>query len=241
MIKKLLCCLLALLALCSAGLAEEETERVIDPTRPMVALSFDDGPSPYTQAILDVLAENDCRATFFMVGTAMNVHPELVPAVYESGNEIGTHTLKHDNLTDMEPDAIAWNLKKCISCTHELAPEAKIRWLRPPYGAVNAAAYGVCSQLGLYIATWTIDSEDWESRDPDVIYEQVMKLLCNGAIILMHDTCEATPRALAMLLPAIKAQGYQVLSVDELMSFYDGKLTSCTHYYHLDPDRIRTE
>jgi len=239
--RKLICCLLAALALCSIALAEEQTERKIDPKQPMVALSFDDGPSPYTQSVLDVLAENDCHATFFMVGTSMTAHPEMVPIVYESGNEIGLHTWKHTNLNDLSRDAVVRNLTKCTDYIHQLAPDAQIRWLRPPYGAVGPSAYGACTQLGMYIATWTVDSADWRTRNADKIYKQVISHLSNGAIILFHDTVPATAEALARLLPEIKAQGYQVLSVDELMSFYNGELRSGTHYYHLDPSKIRTE
>ena len=196
---------------------------------------------PVPDKRLDVLAENDCHGTFFMVGTSMTAHPELVPVVYESGNEIGTHTWKHNTLTEMDRGAIVRNLTKSIDYIHELAPDAQVRWLRPPYGAVGSAAYGACTELGIYIATWTIDSQDWKTRNADKIYDQVISHLTNGAIILFHDTVEATPEALARLLPEIKARGYQVLSVDELMSFYNGELRSGTHYYHLDTTKIRTE
>lgn len=237
MIRKMLCLLLVLCALTLPALAEEE--RVIDPTQPMLAISFDDGPSEYTQQVLDILAENDCRATFFMVGVNMDLHPDLVKAVYDSGNEVGLHTWKHNDLTQMEAGAIVRNLERCQAILREQTG-TEARWLRPPYGKVGSTAYAACRELGMYIATWSIDSRDWETQNAEKIYKEVMGQLQTGAIILFHDTHPSTVEALKTILPEIKAQGYQVLTVDELMSFRDS-LISTTHYYHLDMTRLKKD
>lgn len=237
MIRKMLCCLLATLALCAAALAEET--RILDPrVQPAVALSFDDGPSAdFTQQVLDVLAENDCRATFFMVGTAMDNNRDLVKAVYDSGNEVGLHTWRHNDLNQMNADAIVRNLQLCQNIVQEQTGTTA-RWLRPPYGRVGPSAYGACNALGMYIATWTIDSRDWSLQNAQKIHKEVVGQLQNGAIILFHDTHAATVEALKTILPEIKAQGYQVLTVDQLMSFRE-TLKSGTHYYHLDINKLR--
>ena len=103
--KKLFCLLMALLCLVSAALSEEKTEqkaeRVIDPTKPMIALTFDDGPSEYTQRILDTLEKYGCHATFCMVGNRMGQNAEAVAAVVASGNDIATHTWSHENLKEL--------------------------------------------------------------------------------------------------------------------------------------------
>ncbi|MBQ7519849.1 MAG: polysaccharide deacetylase family protein, partial [Clostridia bacterium] len=145
MIQKILCCALLLMLLCSAALAEERT--VLDPrVQPAVALSFDDGPSEFTQQIIDLLAENDCRATFFMVGTNMDLYPDLVKAVFDSGNEVGLHTWRHNDLNQMSADAIVRNLQLCQNIV--LAQTgATAKWLRPPYGRVGPSAYGACTAL----------------------------------------------------------------------------------------------
>ena len=237
MIRKMLCCLLAVLMLCAAALAEET--QILDPrVQPAVALSFDDGPSAdYTQQVLDVLAENDCRATFFMVGTAMDNNRDLVKAVYDSGNEVGLHTWRHNDLNQMNADAIVRNLQLCQNIVQEQTGTTA-RWLRPPYGRVGPSAYGACNALGMYIATWTIDSRDWSLQNAQKIHKEVVGQLQNGAIILFHDTHAATVEALKTILPEIKAQGYQVLTVDQLMSFRE-TLKSGTHYYHLDINKLR--
>ena len=235
MIRKMLCCALLLTLLCSAALAEERT--VLDPrVQPAVALSFDDGPSEFTQQIIDLLAENDCRATFFMVGTNMDLYPDLVKAVFDSGNEVGLHTWRHNDLNQMSADAIVRNLQLCQNIV--LAQTgATAKWLRPPYGRVGPSAYGACTALEMYIATWTIDSWDWKYQNAEKIYNEVIPQLANGAILLFHDTHATTVEALKTILPEIKARGYQVLTVDELMSFRES-LRSGTHYYHLDLNKL---
>ena len=238
MIRKMLCCALLLTLLCSAALAEERT--VLDPrVQPAVALSFDDGPSEFTQQIIDLLAENDCRATFFMVGTNMDLYPDLVKAVFDSGNEVGLHTWRHNDLTQMEANAVVRNLELCQNIvTAQTGTTAK--WLRPPYGRVGPSAYGACRALGMYIATWSLDSRDWETQNAEKIYKEVMGQLRNGDIILFHDTHAPTVEALRKILPEIKARGFQILTVDQLMSFRE-KLRSDTHYYHLDLSKLKPQ
>ena len=236
MVRKMLCIAFCLLLLCAPALAEE-TRVLLDPRiQPALALSFDDGPSEYTQQVLDLLAENDCRATFFMVGTAMDLRPEMVKAVYDSGNEVGLHTWRHNNLNEMSADAIVRNLQLCQNIVMAQTGTTA-RWLRPPYGKVGPSAYGACSALGMYIATWSIDSRDWQLQNAEKIYKEVIGQLHNGAIILFHDTHATTVEALKTILPEIKAQGYQVLTVDELLSFRES-LKSATHYYHLDLNKL---
>lgn len=238
MVRKIVCLAFALLLLCSFALAEEASKPVDPRIQPAVALSFDDGPSPeYTQQVLDLLAEYDCKGTFFMVGASMEQFPELVKTVYDSGNEVGLHTWGHNELNEMSGDAVLHNLEKCQQIVLEQTGTTA-RWLRPPYGRVGPSTYSACNVLGMYIATWTIDSRDWETQNPERIYNEVISQLHNGAIILFHDTHEATPEALKTILPEIKAQGYQVLTVDELL-YYRESLSSGTHYYHLDMNRLR--
>lgn len=237
MIRKLLCCAAVLMLLCSAAWAEEERV-VLDPrVQPAVALSFDDGPTEFTQEVLDILAENDCRATFFMVGTNMDLRPEMVKAVYESGNEVGLHTWRHNDLNTMDAKAIVRNLELCQNIVMEQTGTTA-KWLRPPYGKVGPSTYGACTSLGMYIATWSIDSRDWSLQNAQKIYNEVIKQLGNGDIILFHDTHASTVEALKTILPEIKARGYQVLTVDELLSFRES-LRSGTHYYHLDLSKLK--
>lgn len=237
MIRKLLVCALLLAMMCAPALAEE-ARAVLDPrVQPAVALSFDDGPTEFTQQVLDVLAENDCRATFFMVGVNMKLMPEMVKAVYDSGNEVGLHTWKHNDLSEMSANAVANNLNACQAIVLEQTGTTA-RWLRPPYGKVGPGAYGGATQMDMYIATWSVDSRDWSLQNAEKIYNEVMSQVRNGDILLFHDSHAATVEALKIILPELKARGFQVLTVDELMSFRE-TLRSGTHYYHLDLKKLR--
>lgn len=233
--RKLLCLVLMLACLCPAACAEE---RVIDPAQPMVALTFDDGPSEYTAELLDILAENDCRATFFLVGTHMEAMPEMVRLIGQTDNEIGTHTWKHEHMNEQTDFYMLNNLTNCLALTEELTGRS-VQWLRPPYGIVSGSAYYACRRLGLYMVNWSIDSEDWESRDPQKIVQTVMQQVENGAVILCHDSYSTTVEAMKTLLPALREAGYQLVTVSELFSFYDGELKSTTFYYKLDPKNIK--
>ena len=235
--KKLICCLMLLMLLVLPAYAEEGREITDARLQPAVAISFDDGPTEFTQPILDILEQYGCRATFFMVGTNMNLRPEMVKAVYESGNEVGLHTWRHNDLTEMDMKAIVRNLELCQNIVTEQTGTRAI-WLRPPYGKLGPATYGACREHGMYIATWSNDSRDWASQNAQKIYDTVLGQLQNGDIILFHDTHAETVEALPGILEEILNRGYQVLTVNELLSFRES-LSSGTHYYHLDMSHLK--
>ena len=169
----------------------------------------------------------------------MDKMPEMVKAVSDAGSEVGLHTWRHNDLTQMEANAVVRNLELCQNIvTAQTGAAAK--WLRPPYGRVGPSAYGACRALGMYIATWSVDSRDWETQNAEKIYKEVMGQLRNGDIILFHDTHAATVEVLKKILPEIKARGFQILTVDQLMSFRE-KLRSDTHYYHLDLTKLKPQ
>ena len=235
--RKLICLALTLLFLCPAALAEEPA---FDPSLPMVALTFDDGPSEYTPEMLDVLAENGCRATFFLVGTHMEAMPEMVQLIAETDNEIGTHTWKHEHMNEQTDYYMLKNLQNCLDLTMELTGRS-VQWLRPPYGIVSGSAYYACRRLGLYMVNWSIDSEDWQSRDPKKIVQTVMQQVENGAVILCHETYPTTVEAMKTLLPVLREAGYQLVTISELFSRYDGELKPNTFYYKVDPQKMKKD
>ena len=237
MLRKMLCCLLALLALTPCTQAEENA-MTFDPNQPKIALTFDDGPGEFTQEMLDILAENGVRATFFVVGTHMEVWPELVTAVHDAGHEVGLHTWKHENLNEQTDYYVLYNLMDCQEWVERLTGE-QAKWLRPPYGITGGSTYFATRKLGLRIVTWSVDSEDWLSQDPQKIYDRIMKGAKDGAVILCHDTYEPTLEAMRRVLPALKEQGYQFLTVSELFSLYEGELKSNAVYYCLDPAKAK--
>lgn len=226
--KRLLCMVLlvSLLGMLS-GVAE------IDPDKPLVALTFDDGPSEYTQQMLDLLAEHDCHATFFMVGKRMQLLPEMVTAVAESGCEVALHSWSHEDLSTCDRAHI-WRSLSDNKAEADRLTGGNAVFVRPPWGKMSGDAYSVCHQLGLYIITWSIDSEDWKTRNAEQTCQNVMGQLKNGAIILCHDTYPETVEAVRMFLPMLEERGYQIVSVGELFAQGSVELQTKKMYHCLE-------
>lgn len=191
----------------------------IDVDAPMVALTFDDGPNPeYTHRVLNALKDNYSHATFFVVGTNAEKYPEVLRDIAASGNEIGNHTYSHANLTDVDSIHVEEEIEKVNRAVKKATGESATV-IRPPYGAYND---DVLEQLQMPVILWDLDTEDWDSRNAQVIVDRIIANVEDGDIILMHDIYESTAEAVELLLPRLKEMGYQVVSVSE-MAMYKGK------------------
>lgn len=191
----------------------------VDTSAPMVALTFDDGPNPdYTMRILDVLNANYSHATFFVVGTNAENYPEVLKAVSAAGCEIGNHTYNHAKLTDLNSAEVEEQIDKVNRAVKKATGE-NTTVIRPPYGAFDD---DLLNQLEEPVVLWDLDTEDWESRNAQKVVENVLSQVKDGDIILMHDIYESTAEAVEILVPKLKEQGFQILSVSE-MAHYKGK------------------
>lgn len=192
-----------------------------------VALTFDDGPSgEKTNKILELLSKNKAHATFFMVGNKLEGDSKTVKNVYESGNEIGSHTYAHANLTRQTVEERALALSMTDEIYNKITGD-NISLLRPPYGAYKKEMLG---EFNYSVVLWNIDTEDWRYRDVDRIIETVLDNLSDGSIILMHDSYNTTIEAVEKLLPILYSKGYQVVSVSELAELKDVELEKNTAY-----------
>lgn len=208
---------------------EEPWVRVIDPAGPMVALTFDDGPDEvYSNAILDVLEENHALATFFEVGRNVLACPEPVKRMADMGCEVASHSNAHKDLSKLKKAPLLRDLDAADEAFAAAGVDAPLL-VRPPYGAVNKT---VKSATGRTMITWTVDTEDWRSRDAQEIVEFVQNYGdLDGEIILMHSIYESTAEAAAILVPWLQEQGYQLVTVTELMAFYYGELPQPDQFY----------
>ena len=197
---------------------DTSAQRVLDPEKPMVALTFDDGPhATHTDEVLDILEANGAVATFFQVGRNLYNDPDAVRRAEAMGCEIGSHSYRHANLSTMSADAIAADLEKADAAFVEVLGHAP-NLLRPPYGSMNKA---VKSTTGRSIITWSIDTEDWRSRDTEKIVSVVQGVSdLNGQVILMHDVYDTTVEAARILVPWLLEQGYQLVTVSELITLH---------------------
>lgn len=191
----------------------------VDVNAPMVALTFDDGPNPEnTKRILDVLNANYSHATFFVVGTNAEKYPETLKAISTSGSEIGNHSYNHTNLTSVNEEQVEKEIDEVNRAVKKATGE-NTTVIRPPYGAFND---DLLSQLEEPVVLWDLDTEDWDSRNAQVIVDKILSDIKDGDIVLMHDIYESTAEAVEILVPKLKEQGYQIVTVSE-MARYRGK------------------
>ena len=215
--------------------------RVIDPTRPMIALTFDDGPSEETARILDVLEKYNQRATFCVVGTRIGQYGDMIKRAIAQGNEIATHTWSHKKLTELSASGVRQQITSTLDAVRELTGGYEIKVMRPPYGSTNKTVRSVCAELGLVIAHWELDTLDWSTRSANKTYRKIIRQAENGTIVLCHDLYESTATAIERAVPELVEKGYQLVTVSELLSFHKDGAQPGTVYSHLDPKNIKTE
>lgn len=189
----------------------------LDPAGKYVALTFDDGPhESVTPRVLDILAQHDALATFYMLGSQVEHYPDLAKQVAEAGHELGDHTMQHKYLPKLSRDQIDAELQKSIDHIQQATGQLP-QTMRPPYGAIDADVEAVVTVKDLPIVLWSVDSLDWKSRNVDAIHRMVMSTVHPGAIILLHDIHETTADALPYLLTSLEQAGYEMVTVSQLL------------------------
>lgn len=198
----------------------------VDPNKPMVALTFDDGPGPRTTELLAQLKKYNAHATFFMLGKNVTKYPDAVKQMLADGNELGNHSYDHQQLTKIDAEAIA----KEVGDTNENIKSicgSPATVLRPPYGAINDT---VKSSVGMPMILWNVDTLDWKTRNAQSTIDEVMKNLKDGDIILMHDIHTETIDAALELIPKLEEEGYQLVTVSEMAAAKNKTLENGTAY-----------
>lgn len=184
----------------------------VDPSKPMIALTFDDGPNyKTTKRLLDILEQYNAKATFFMVGNrTQGKNAELLKRELEMGCELGNHTYDHShygkNVTKDDITRSAEAIKKASG----------------QYPTAFRCTGGIISDTirknsGAPIYYWSVDTEDWKSRNADAVARKLLSEVSNGDIILMHDIYETTIDAVEKVMPELVKRGYQFVTVSELM------------------------
>jgi len=190
----------------------KETSNIIDPTKKVVALTFDDGPSIYTKDIINILKENDACATFFILGNKVEFYQEVLLESIKNGNELGNHSYNHKWLSRLSIN----NLKDQIESTQNIIYE-KLNYvpvyLRPTYGSVTNR---IRKNTDLKIALWNVDTKDWKIKNVDRIVERATTDIEDSDIILMHDIFERSSLALKDIITILKEQEFQFVTLSEL-------------------------
>jgi peptidoglycan/xylan/chitin deacetylase (PgdA/CDA1 family) len=161
-----------------------------------VALTFDDGPDPeVTPAVLDALATDGARATFFVLVDRAVAHPELVRRVAAEGHEIALHGADHRRLTTLDPGQVRSGIDRARRDLESLVgPGVGIRWFRPPFGSQNLRSYAAARRAGMVPVMWTAEGEDWVDQPVAAVADRVVERLRPGGIVLLHDGLAGDPR-----------------------------------------------
>lgn len=202
-------------------------EKELEETK-WVALTLDDGPGIYTDEFLTLFEENDVHATFFLVGTAIEKRPENVVAISEAGHEIGIHGYTHTSFTKLGTEGTFEEIEQVNTLLESLGLE-RSTIVRPPYGSFNTDI----GQLDYYFFHWNLDTLDWESRDKEKIKEAILKDIDNNSIILVHEIHYETLEALQELIPELKEQGYEFVTLSDLFELNNQNMETGTLYRHV--------
>lgn len=200
----------------------------INSSKPMVALTFDDGPSgSATPRILNVLEKYNVHATFFDLGNLMLKYPNIVKRESQIG-EVGTHTYSHKNLNKLSEKELVREIQLSKEAYRKVLGHDPYL-LRPPYGSANNK---VKANVDIPLIHWNVDTLDWKYRNKNLILNEIDKYgNLDGKIILMHSIYETTADAVEVLVPNLLSKGYQIVSVSELAKAKGVNLTTGKVYY----------
>ncbi|WP_327586223.1 polysaccharide deacetylase family protein [Nonomuraea sp. NBC_00507] len=180
-----------------------------------VALTFDDGPGPFTGRLLGLLREAQARATFFTVGSSAAAQPELLRRMSSEGHLVGNHSWAHRDLSKQASSKIADSLGRTEDTIAAAIGQAPTL-VRPPYGAVSGDLRDIARQHGFSLVTWNVDTGDEQGAKAADIANRAVREAHPGAIILMHDTYQETVDAVPDILKRLRGKGYSFVTVPEL-------------------------
>ena len=190
-------------------------------TQKLIALTFDDGPHKYrTDEILDLLEQEDIKATFFVVGMMAKEYPDVVKRTLSLGHEIGNHTYNHTNMRTLDSAKVKDELIKTEEILYEIC-EYRPKLFRPPQGWCSESIAAVAHELDYDVILWNIDTLDWANNDTQKICKCITDGVGPGSIILFHDYVSesaSTLKALKEIIPKLKSEGYRFVTVSQLIS-----------------------
>lgn len=193
-----------------------------------VALTFDDGPNPeHTPKVLDLLAQYDARATFFLVGEQVERHPDLVRRIAAEGHAIGNHTYSHVRCRELELSALSAEIERTdLALVAALGSgERALPLFRPPFGELRVTQAAHLARTGRTLAYWNQDTRDYRDASAAEI-AALGPTLTAGDIVLLHDRFPATVEALPALLQALQAKGLEARTLGPAMDSQPGSLRS---------------
>ena len=205
-----------------------DTKRVIDPSKKLVAITYDDGPCKYTNDLLDIFKQYNSVATFFEAGQLLYSQPEALQRMDSEGHELASHTWSHKDLAKCSDAEIKNQLDKTDNKLVEIVGK-KATLMRPPYGSVSKRARAACDKP---MIGWSVDTLDWQSRNADKVIAKVKNEDdLEGDVILMHSLYPSTVEATRVIVPWLIENGYQLVTGSELFAYKYQESPKAGTYY----------
>lgn len=181
-----------------------------------IALSFDDGPGPYTKKLLRYLKQANVPATFFMLGQQVKAYPKVAQAVAEAGHEIGVHTWDHPILTKLSTAKVLQEITSSIKIVKKTTGRTPTLF-RPPYGETNKTVATQARKAKVAQILWNVDTLDWKTLNTKKTVKAALKQTKRGSIILLHDIHKTSVAAVPQIIEGLREKGYVFVTVSQLL------------------------
>ncbi len=180
---------------------------------PKIAITFDDGPSIYTEELLDGLKERGVKSTFFLIGENAVSYPEVVKREGEEGHLVGNHTYNHVELTKISDEKAREEIERTNQVLKELLGR-ETDYVRPPFGRWKK---NLEQEMDVLPVMWSVDPLDWTTENVDEIVRKVVTEAKENDIILLHDCYKSSVQAALRIIDILQKEGFEFVTVDELL------------------------
>lgn len=191
----------------------EQTIETIEIEKKKIALTFDDGPSIYTEELLDGLKERNVKVTFFVIGKSAETMPEIVKREDKEGHLVGNHTYHHVEITKLNDEKAREEIEKTNELLKKLIHK-DIGYIRPPFGVWQKQLE---EEMNVLPVMWSIDPLDWTSKNVDEIVNKVVTRAEENDIILLHDCYKSSVQAAFRIIDILQERGFEFVTVDTLL------------------------
>ncbi len=188
-----------------------------DPRRPL-CLSFDDGPDPGTEKVLDLLKEKGVKAVFFVIGEKAENRPDLIRRIHAEGHVIGNHSYRHGFFFDLQSSrSMAAEIERTNAIIQGILG-VQPRWFRPPYGVTNPPLAAALRATGMQSIAWSLRTRDTVARHPQLLEKKILSRLKPGDILLLHDNQPLCHQILPSLIDRSREKGFTFVRLDQFLS-----------------------
>lgn len=221
-------------SLYQGDVATPKAQPDVDPKKPMVAITFDDGPHyENTEEIMKTFEKYNGRATFFMLGKNVEINADIVKDMYQRGFELANHSWDHADLRTLDKKGVVSEIYDTQDAIYKLTGNEPT-YFRPPYGALNETVLNA-NQMGY--AFWDVDSEDWKLKEAGAIKNSVVKSTKAGnMVVLLHDIHSFSKDSIEGILSSLSKDGYQFVTYSTLMKYEKDYLLQLDQNYGVPKD-----